>query len=175
MKKRKGYKYLMSAQSKKWIKENKCPNCGKPKNKWTRRKDWKCCSKKCSDEFYKNYKCISWQQFRLKALIRDKDSCVKCGDNRKKILIKGYKPQECPDWRDKLLALVEPDKIINNLIVDHIKPIALGGEEFDLDNLQTLCLKCNKIKTAKDMKDIAKQRRKEKEQSNNKIIKGLLE
>ena len=47
--------------------------------------------------------------------------------------------------------------------VDHIIPIAIGGEEFDEANLQVLCPDCNKVKTAKDMKLIALQRRNEKE------------
>lgn len=51
----------------------------------------------------------------------------------------------------------------NDLILDHIKPIALGGAEFDKDNLQILCIECNKIKTAEDMKKIAKARRREKQ------------
>ena len=50
----------------------------------------------------------------------------------------------------------------SELIGDHIKPIALGGDEWDLNNIQTLCIKCNKVKTKEDMKKIAKQRRIEK-------------
>lgn len=50
----------------------------------------------------------------------------------------------------------------NQLIADHIIPIALGGEEFELNNIQTLCLDCNKIKTAQDMKVITEYHRKEK-------------
>lgn len=42
----------------------------------------------------------------------------------------------------------------NRLTADHIKPIAIGGEEFDLDNIQTLCSSCNKIKSQKDQKII---------------------
>ena len=47
-------------------------------------------------------------------------------------------------------------------ILDHIKPIALGGEEFDEKNLQILCKECDKIKTRQDHKDIAELRRTEK-------------
>lgn len=35
--------------------------------------------------------------------------------------------------------------------VDHIKPIALGGSYTDPDNLQTLCSRCHKSKTAKEI------------------------
>jgi 5-methylcytosine-specific restriction endonuclease McrA len=33
--------------------------------------------------------------------------------------------------------------------VDHIVEIAIGGPEFDLDNLQSLCVPCHKEKTRK--------------------------
>jgi len=59
-----------------------------------------------------------------------------------------------------VLVVDSPDD--SKLIGDHIKPIALGGEEFDIDNVQTLCIKCNKLKTAKDAEDIAARRRVEK-------------
>lgn len=45
------------------------------------------------------------------------------------------------------------------LIVDHIKAIALGGDEFDLNNLQTLCKKCNRLKTKDDAGLIATHRK----------------
>jgi len=48
------------------------------------------------------------------------------------------------------------------LILDHIIPIACGGEEFDENNLQILCKYCNKIKTKRDHKKIAEVRHKEK-------------
>ena len=61
----------------------------------------------------------------------------------------------------------------SQLIGDHIIPIALGGDEWDPKNVQTLCIDCDKIKTIQDQKDIAIQRRKEKidNYKNNQIIK----
>jgi 5-methylcytosine-specific restriction protein A len=35
--------------------------------------------------------------------------------------------------------------------IDHIKPIAEGGEALDLDNLQTLCEPCHRKKSAKEI------------------------
>lgn len=35
--------------------------------------------------------------------------------------------------------------------IDHIKPIQEGGEALYLDNLQTLCEKCHRIKSAKEI------------------------
>lgn len=37
------------------------------------------------------------------------------------------------------------------LEVDHIKAIRDGGAEFDLDNLQTLCVRCHSRKTRLEM------------------------
>jgi hypothetical protein len=44
----------------------------------------------------------------------------------------------------------------SQLECDHIKPIALGGKEFDITNLQTLCKDCHRIKTKQDMEKIRK-------------------
>jgi len=55
----------------------------------------------------------------------------------------------------------------NGLIADHIIAIALGGDEWDINNIQTLCYDCNKIKTAEDSKKIAELRRTEKKQLGN--------
>ena len=46
-----------------------------------------------------------------------------------------------------------------DLILDHKKPIAVGGEEFSEDNVWLLCKKCNKEKTKKDMAIIAIERK----------------
>lgn len=43
--------------------------------------------------------------------------------------------------------------------VDHIVPIALGGESIGFDNHQVLCNNCHKEKTKGDVSDIAKARR----------------
>lgn len=42
--------------------------------------------------------------------------------------------------------------------IDHYYPVALGGTN-DLSNLQALCPPCHKLKTKKDVKDIAKSNR----------------
>ena len=50
----------------------------------------------------------------------------------------------------------------SQLILDHITPIALGGEEFDEKNMQILCVSCNKIKTKQDFGHIAEAKRSNK-------------
>lgn len=44
-------------------------------------------------------------------------------------------------------------------ILDHIRPIAMGGDQWDVRNLQVLCARCNRFKTARDMGAIARWKR----------------
>jgi 5-methylcytosine-specific restriction endonuclease McrA len=137
-----------------------CPVCGKHKNNWTRRTDWINCSKECSKEWGK-LTVFDWSVLRKEALKRDNYHCVKCGFQPT------YKRFNYTTW-DLMIVKELPDEqgvkvweVVDtmNLIVDHIKPIALGGDEWDINNLQTLCSSCNKLKTARDIKFIAVERR----------------
>ncbi|MHA2067195.1 MAG: HNH endonuclease [Candidatus Thorarchaeota archaeon] len=98
-----------------------------------RRREW--CSDECTTAIWRQGK--YWQTIRRK-FIRLHPECAMC-------------------------HLPMPHDQSSYWIVDHIIPIALGGDEFDEANLQVLCPDCNKIKTAADMKQIALQRRNEKE------------
>lgn len=40
-------------------------------------------------------------------------------------------------------------------ILDHIKPIAIYGREFDKSNVQVLCPDCNRKKTSQDLSNIS--------------------
>lgn len=44
-------------------------------------------------------------------------------------------------------------------VADHIVPVAEGGDWFDPDNLQTLCIPCDRVKTAEDNRRMAAARR----------------
>jgi hypothetical protein len=44
----------------------------------------------------------------------------------------------------------EKCKKVKGHTVDHIKPLRMGGEPWDILNLMTLCWKCNVVKTGKD-------------------------
>ena len=128
------------------IKELCCPNCGKHKNEWKRRKDWTCCSVECTKNFWAEHdKSYSWQTFRYQIFKRDDSTCKMCG---KRFTKKGIQLPEVPDE--------------SQLIADHIIPIELGGGLWDGENIQTLCIDCNKIKTRGDMKNIAVHRRRQK-------------
>ena len=44
--------------------------------------------------------------------------------------------------------------IYHRYILDHIRPIAMGGDQWARENLQVLCVRCNRTKTARDMGNI---------------------
>lgn len=142
MKQRVKFEVIVPEEFSERIELKQCPICGKHEDNWTRRKDWRCCSKKCTEEYDKIRLINDWNSLRMKAIIRDNYMCVKCG-------FRGFAFE---------------------FIGDHIIPIALGGEEFDINNVQTLCKKCDKIKTSEDLKKIAKQRRVEKSRKNNMVL-----
>ncbi len=86
-----------------------CVICGKDLPKGQR----KYCGQECWDDLYSGIPHpITWAQARQKALKRDNYTCLKC-----------RKPN-----------LDEEDRE-----VDHIIPVSMGGDNFDLKNLQTLC------------------------------------
>ena len=136
-----GVMYDINSKQVRWLNNGRhCVMCGLPKSEWKRRTDWRCCSVKCTKKLYD--KTTYWQDLRIKIFKRDGWKCVKC---------------------DK----IDKEKSGFFFVADHIIPISIGGDEWDIDNIQTLCIRCNKIKTARDHKDIAKQRRIEKKQKGN--------
>ena len=145
MKQREAYKLITNEPAKGRLERGECPSCGLPKSKWKRRIDWRCCSTKCTEKWTHEIVTYGWPDLRIKAFKRDKFTCVKCG----------HKPME-KTYEGKMISDT------SKLIGDHIKPIALGGDQWEIDNVQTLCLKCDKIKTKEDAGEIAKERRKEK-------------
>ena len=163
---------ILTEQQRKWLDSNCCPICGLPKKEWKRRTDWTCCSTKCTKE-YSDEHIFVWQYWKVKAFERDKYTCIRCGFQslakypfsstwNNFTEFKEWQEQRSvfKEWEGTTAILFCPEY----LIADHIIPIAIGGEEYDLDNVQTLCLGCNKNKTKRDLKEIALFRKKDKEQ-----------
>lgn len=89
----------------------------------------------CSSECTSTYNenvIYGWGELRERVFKRDNHQCVLC--NRKDL----------------------------KLIADHIVPIAIGGPQWDIDNIHTLCVECDKKKTKNDQKKIALARKIEK-------------
>jgi len=162
VKQRENYKFIILEPAKTRITQGLCPVCATPKSDWKRRTDWRCCSTKCTEEFQKHCTYFGWPDLRMKAFKRDNFTCVKCG----------YKAIEKMIKRKMWNGTIIDDKatVSEQLVGDHIIPIALGGDEWDIQNIQTLCLACNKVKTKQDQADIAKLRRIEKLQKGNQLL-----
>jgi 5-methylcytosine-specific restriction endonuclease McrA len=172
VKQREGYKFVILEPAKTWLAEDKCAGCGKEKSEWKRSKRWKCCSKECTQKYVRESTYYEWAQLRRKAIMRDM-KCIKCGIQHTKEILTSpnetyYKHYEIileqsteylDDSGYPTVKLIVVD--MSQYVVDHIQAIALDGEEWDIENLQTLCKECNKHKTRKDIGKIAKLRLKE--------------
>ncbi len=103
----------------------------------------------------------NWQSLRRKCLKRDGYRCVKCGDDREEIAIKITRRnainlhEVIKNWNLKITPRInikyeksQVERTVTNLEADHIKEIADGGDQWDINNLQTLCYKCHKQKTS---------------------------
>ncbi|MFX0172749.1 MAG: HNH endonuclease [Candidatus Hodarchaeota archaeon] len=110
-----------------------------------------CCKE--HSELYVNH--FDWQGgLRSYIMKRDNYSCVKCG----------YKESDYSyiwklDYKERKSLMKKKFPNVRYLIpileVDHIIPIAMGGDPFDRENLQTLCEVCHKEKTKEDLRKIA--------------------
>lgn len=138
-----------------------CPICLKPKSEWEKNNRYTC-SKDCEKIFEDDSLVRDWSRFRLKVFNRDKFTCVKCGFKNyksficynKDIFANHQKMLEYFGGNQETLILFKGRK--KRICADHIIPIALGGSEWDLNNMQTLCKKCHIKKTIKDLKAIDK-------------------
>jgi 5-methylcytosine-specific restriction endonuclease McrA len=126
-----------------------CIICHKPLGKGRK----KYCSDACFKGWFSQFQPpFRWNELRKKARRRDKWTCLRCGRTKKELLI---------------LYAGTPYARKPKLVVDHIVPIALGGDEFDIGNLQTLCVDCNREKTKVDLRRIAEYRKNSNEKNKN--------
>jgi 5-methylcytosine-specific restriction endonuclease McrA len=114
-----------------------CPYCGRerihfnPGNEHTL-----CCQASCTMEYwYKQRPTIA----EMRRRVRDEQ---------------GGKCARCRQVVHESNAQGDPH-IHHRYVLDHIRPIAMGGDQWARDNLQVLCRRCNRIKTARDMGTIA--------------------
>jgi len=108
----------------------RCVNC----DQFLPKRRRKYCSDECTNAFWVKH---NWAAMRSRVLKNQKMTCQKCGTKA-------------------LFNINSEDPMSGyNYVVDHKKPIALGGAEFDESNLQTLCGICNKEKTKVDQAKIA--------------------
>jgi 5-methylcytosine-specific restriction endonuclease McrA len=157
-----------------------CLNCGKIVPTFNR----KYCSLTCSNEFFAKHNQRGLREYVYR---REHGRCQICGFHNPKAPSPPPKPRK-PGWVDGgykayQKAMVFYEKALEDykkeylvwkktvyeewikanpqrvFVADHIVPIALGGNEFDPNNVQLLCDVCNKKKTAKDQTAIGKKRK----------------
>lgn len=154
----------MSSEWEERLDKGLCPVCGEGN-----KRQFRCCSKACTSKFWK--KAIWSFELRPKVFLRDKYICQKCGFNgglysewktrfHKWQFENGDKHGWIPG-ADKIYEDETGDKApeTKRLDNDHIIAIALGGDEYDMKNMQTLCEECHKAKTKIDIRDIALKRK----------------
>lgn len=172
VKQREGYKIVVPKEYTERIDAGLCPVCSRPQSEWQRSKTWRCCSVACTKEYGKNI-FWGWPSLRRAAIKRD-GKCLKCGvihtfERELTEYDEYYREYEIilsegtPYKSDTHDMIVTPAILLDmsKYVVDHIHAIALGGEEWDINNLQTLCIECNKGKTKIDAGKIARLRFKE--------------
>ena len=114
-----------------------CPNCGRERadfNFWNL--DAVCCRPSCTAEYWGRQPTIAEMKGRV--LAEQEGRCAHCG-------------KEIPER-----SAPQGPGSSHHCVMDHIRPIAMGGDQWARENLQVLCRRCNRIKTARDMGDIAR-------------------
>ena len=115
-----------------------CPNCGRERadfNFWNL--DAVCCRPSCTAEYWGRQPTIA--EMKQRVLSEQEGTCAHCGE-----AIPERRVQQKPGSSD------------HHCVMDHIRPIAMGGDQWARENLQVLCRRCNRIKTARDMGNIAR-------------------
>ena len=131
-------RYSNTPKEKERLSRRACPNCGRERadfNFWNM--DALCCRPSCTAEYWGRQPTIA--EMKQCVLAEQEGKCAHC---RQEI----RKPS----------ATQGPAASHNHCVMDHIRPIAMGGDQWARENLQVLCKRCNRIKTARDMGKIAR-------------------
>jgi 5-methylcytosine-specific restriction endonuclease McrA len=116
-----------------------CPVCGCPREKFQpRNRGAVCCRPEHSEQYWHEQR-PTISEMRLTVFTEQGGKCAAC---KKEI--------------HEFNATEGPYGTYHHYVLDHIRPIAMGGDQWARENLQVLCETCNKIKTAADMGKIAR-------------------
>ncbi len=123
-------------EEKERISRGACPHCGRervhfsPGNEHTL-----CCQPSCSMEYWFKAR-PAIPEMRRRVREEQEGKCAGCGR--------------------EVYESSGPEAAGNHYVLDHITPIAMGGDQWARENLQVLCGRCNRMKTARDMGTIAR-------------------
>jgi 5-methylcytosine-specific restriction endonuclease McrA len=130
-------RYSITPEEKERLSRGACPQCGRerlhfrPGNENTI-----CCQPSCSREYWGRERPTISEMRRLVRLEQE-GKCARCNQE-----VHASNATGGPHTH-------------HHYILDHIRPLAMGGDQWAVDNLQVLCERCNRIKTARDMGRIA--------------------
>jgi 5-methylcytosine-specific restriction endonuclease McrA len=137
-------RYSNTPEEKERIARRACPVCGCERSEFPAGWDAICCQPPCSAKYWREEHPTVGEMRRL-VLLEQEGKCARC---RREI----QKSQTAGRGRNP----------VHPCILDHIRPIAMGGDQWDAGNLQVLCSRCNRIKTARDIGEIARWKRYER-------------
>jgi 5-methylcytosine-specific restriction endonuclease McrA len=131
-------RYSNTPEEKERLSLRACPHCGRERLHFNPgNENTICCQPSCSIEYWgKERPTIS--EMRRLIRLEQEGKCARCKQEVHEVNATGGPYNH------------------HHYVLDHIRPIAMGGDQWALDNLQVLCERCNKIKTAWDMGKIAR-------------------
>jgi len=133
-------RYANTPEEKERLARGACPVCGCERSVFPPGIDTICCGPSCSSKYWREERPTVGEMRRL-VLLEQEGRCARCH-------------KEIPRSRP-----AENRHHSHPFILDHIRPLAMGGDQWAVDNLQVLCARCNRIKTARDMGAIARWKR----------------
>lgn len=114
------------------LEKGECPVCGCPREKFKpRNRTAVCCCPEHSEKYWHEQRPTIAQMREI--VYKEQDE--KCAHCKQKI--------------EEFNATEGPYGTIHPYVLDHITPIAMGGSQWARKNLQVLCERCNKFKTAR--------------------------
>jgi 5-methylcytosine-specific restriction endonuclease McrA len=136
-------RYSNTPNEKERLARQACPVCGRERTAFPDKGDAICCGPACSSAYWSEEHPTVGEMRRL-VLLEQGGKCARC---RKEIPVS----RAAEGWRPA-----------HPFVLDHIRPLAMGGDQWDVRNLQVLCARCNRVKTARDMGAIARWKRYER-------------
>ena len=133
-------RYSNTSEEKERLARSACPSCGRERSAFPPERETICCGPSCSAKYWREERPTVGEMRRL-VLLEQEGKCARCHQEIPKSRPEGRRHHPHP------------------FILDHIRPIAMDGDQWAMENLQVLCTRCNKIKTARDMGAIARWKR----------------
>jgi 5-methylcytosine-specific restriction endonuclease McrA len=132
--------YSNTPEEKERLARRACPVCGRERSAFPDGWDAICCGPPCGSEYWSHEHPTVGEMRRL-VLLEQEGKCARCRTE--------IPASRTPGGRHP----------VHPFILDHIRPIAMDGDQWDTRNLQVLCPRCNRIKTARDMGAITRWKR----------------